>query len=276
MPTFRLIALCAVSFFHVTDANSASEPLTQLIYEAVGPQAPQREFFDVSSTRVVWRSDDGTVRAQFNIVTDRLMGQSDGPVPWQDLGPRVTEARVGALREQLRALQEPLAAVAPDQREDARRRLGEMFRLRGPWAALEPAQASDLRLPLPATHHRVGERSCRSVLLHVGATPVARACDVEVDTVPGGRQVVTLLQAIASAEDALRERLSDPWPLVWSVHPLVTAARDGRLPLEVMQVLPGEARHGLRLMDRGSLPSAGKSGKPRAQVRGAMAPQRVN
>mgnify|MGYP003647877018 CR=1 FL=1 len=234
----------------------------RLSYRATGPQAPMREAFDVTSTLVAWRDDQGRVRMTFDRRASVLTTHgADAADPAGDV--RLDADGIATLVDQLRSasadMERQAAQGSAAQQALARQRWQQLLAPRGPWSALDRVRAQDAR-PLLGSDATVLGYRCSRIALHADGQAIGEACVAPATSVSGGAAVLQMLQAMAAVLDRLREWPDTPVYLAWPSHPLVAAARSGQLPLQVIQHAPGGVRHQLQLDAVQPLPSIPVSG----------------
>ena len=224
----------------------------RLVFQAIGTQAPQRESFDVLPQKVCWRDDQNQVRMVYDRASGVLRLQSHAGADtgerlnWVQLDVEGVQALAAQRREASEALDHQTRRGTPAEQALGRRRMGELFAPRGPWAALDTVTAEDPMPSLPGVQHVLGY-GCSRITLHARGQQVGEACVVAPQTVAGGTAVVQMLSAMAAVLDQLRMQGHTIEFLGLPSHPLLPAARGGQLPLKVVQMAPEGNFSGLQL-----------------------------
>ena len=234
-------------------AQEAPERSVRLVFEAIGPQAPQREAFDVLPKAVCWRDDQKRVGMVYDRASGVLRLQSgesgtdtDQPPTWMQLDAEGVQALAAQRKAIDEALDQQTRRGTPAEQALARRRMAELFASRGPWAALDAVTAQDPRPSLPGAQQVLGY-PCSRIALQAGGVTVGEACVAEPKIVAGGVAVVQMLRAMAAVLDQLRQPGNATVFLGLPSHPLLPAARGGQLPLKVVQTAPEGTVSGLQL-----------------------------
>lgn len=197
-------------------------------FEALGDDAPRRERFVVSPEAVDWLDEQGRAFWRLERSTSTLVqiDPQSGTVRPMDGVARAAMAdefaRVRALG--LGALVRPGSSASP-------------------WAAFESAD----RWALLQTDAQIAGIPCRRVVLSVGESVVGEACIADAQTQAGGPALLQMLQALLDLADEVGRIAGAEFRSALPLHPLVTAARTGGIPLRVVQTLPKEAPREWRL-----------------------------
>jgi hypothetical protein len=221
----------------------------RLVFEAIGPQAPMREAFDVTAGQVAWRDDQSQVRMLYDRHS-RVLQLGTSPTSDPSTGVLLNEDGIAELARQMRMvtadMERQAAQGTPAQQALTRQRWQQLIAPRGPWSAIDQVRAEDTRAML-GDGIRVLGFACSRIALQARGEPVGEACVAPPQSVAGGAAVLEMLQAMASALDRLRMLTDGAVLIAWPSHPLVPAARSGQLPLQVVQQTPGGVRQTLQL-----------------------------
>jgi hypothetical protein len=244
--TFGLAAL----LLPMTSLAEPAEAVSfRLVYEAVGPQAPQRIAVEKWPGLVRLLDDSGRPFLVFDSRAGILTLLDHEAATYRRLdetGMRtlVEEASVafGAIREYFEQLPEA-------ERAGQQRGLQDLMSLRGPWQSLG---AADDVVETGETAPVAGF-SCRLLRFLAGTQHVGTACVVDPETIPGTDAIVAMFSEMNRIGDALAVAAPPPWPPAWPGHPLALASWGRWLPLQVVESPPGERRHELRLSLRETL-----------------------
>lgn len=227
MPTMatRFLGLQTLLFsglsFSVIAEPTAAGVTAHWTFEASGDDAPRRERFVVRPEVVEWLDDHGRVRWRLERNTSTLV-----QIDPQDGSERSMDkaARAAIADELARARAMGLDAVV---------RPGQRMR---PWAAVESAD----RWVWLQERTQIAGVPCRRVSLSVNDSVVGEACIADAQTQPGGPALLQMLQSLLDLADEMGRHGGAALRGAWPLHPLVTAARAGGIPLQVLETLPGE------------------------------------
>lgn len=222
-PWFALAALLCGG------APALAEPGREAVrwtFDALGPEAPAQERFDIDAEAVRWLDPQGRTQWHYARRSGTLTHLDHTLRRYR----RFDAAGVQALAQGLQQAAQ-VAQVAPP------------LAGRPPWAALDGAAPG----PAPAAVQQVAGVACRQYILHASPGPVGSTCMAEAPALAGGaglRQMLVALQQLAQAVRPVQAPGSAP---LWPLHPLVVAVASPGVPLQVVASPAGEPRRELRL-----------------------------
>ena len=234
----------------VLPMTSLAEPASfRLVYEAIGPQAPQRISVEKWPDLVRLFGDDGrpflVYDSRQGVVT--ILDHEAGTYR------RLDETGVRALLEEVSvafgAIREHFEQLPEAERAEQQRGLQDLMSLRGPWQSLG---AADDVVETGETALVAG-LTCHLLQLTADSRDLGNACVVDPEAIPGADAIVAMFSEMNRIGDALAVAAPPPWPPAWPAHPLALASWGRWLPLQVVESPPGERRHELRLSLRETL-----------------------
>ena len=238
------VLLLSLALFVANPAQAASSSGVSYVYEALGPQAPHVERFEVRPGSVRWLDENGLTLWHLSRSSGMLMLIDHGTQTYRKFDDAGIDLMRGELRAAL-AAKRMLAEASPSQGKGVQTRptLGEALLANRPWAALE---AINVWMAQETTDEIAGVK-CRSFIMKIGEKAVGEMCVADALTTRGGSAVQQLLWTIGQVAERVRAGVADSESIGWPSHPLVAAARTGQLPLLVVERLDGEVRNELRL-----------------------------
>lgn len=188
----------------------------------------------VGSGRLAAIDEDGTVEMIFDRGTDTIYTLDHGSRSYVRLNRENIGELVGQVDTAMAEMRRQLEAMPPEQREMAERMMGGM--MGGGAAAAPPAR--EMR--------RTGRRgeaagiACQWHDIYEGDTQVGTACIAAADAVPGGDEMVAMINAMSAIYEELMRQLADSMPMGLPANPILPMTETGGLPIHSTETRDGE------------------------------------
>ncbi|MCC5868901.1 MAG: hypothetical protein JJU27_10335 [Gammaproteobacteria bacterium] len=185
----------------------------------------------VGSGRLAAIDEDGDVEMIFDRGTDTIYTIDHDTRSYVRLNRENIGDLVGQVDTAMAEMRRQLEAMPPDQREAVERMMGGM----GGGAAPPPREMRETG--------RRGEAAgiaCRWHDIYEGDTQVGTACIADADAVPGGDEMVAMINAMSAIYEELMRQLADSVPMGLPANPILPMTETGGLPIRSTETRDGE------------------------------------
>ncbi len=190
----------------------------------------------VGSGRLAAIDEDGAVEMIFDRDTDTIYTIDHSSRSYVRLNRENIGELVGQVDSAMAEMRRQLAAMPPEQREMAERMMGGMMGNMGGGSAAPPPR--EMR-----ESGRRGEAAgiaCRWHDIFEGQAQVGTACIAAADAVPGGDEMVAMINAMSAIYEELMRQLADSVPMGLPANPILPMTETGGLPIRSTETRDGE------------------------------------
>ncbi len=191
----------------------------------------------VGSGRLAAVDEDGAVEMIFDRATETIYTIDHGSRSYVSLNRENIGELVGQVDTAMAEMRRQLEALPPEQREMAERMMGGMMGNMGGAAGATPP-AREMR-----ETSRRGEAAgigCRWHDIYEGDAQMGTACIAAADAVPGGDEMVAMINAMSSIYEELMRQLADSVPMGLPANPILPMTETGGLPIRSTETRDGE------------------------------------
>jgi hypothetical protein len=186
----------------------------------------------VGDGRLAAVDDEGTVEMIFERASETIFMLDHDDRQYVRLDRQSIDSLMGEMDSAMAEMRRQLAAMPPEQRAMAERMMSGM--MGGAAAAPQERPRRDMRRT-----SRRGEAAgiaCNWYDMYEADVQVGTACVANAEAVPGGADMVAMINAMSTIYDELLTRMAESLPIAMPANPLLPMTEAGGLPIHSTEI----------------------------------------